>query len=200
MKEPTKAIYTPKSNATISTINAFLPEENSELRKTPITHVVVHFTSNAVHNPKNPYGVQEIRTIFSDYGVSAHYMVGRNGEIYDLVPENRVAYHAGKGNLPAFPHYQNQLNHYSIGIELLAIGTKEEMMTMMSDAVYQSIQPSNIGYTEAQYQALNQLIGDIVQRNPSITKDRSHIVGHDEYAPGRKTDPGSLFNWSKIGL
>lgn len=200
VKEPAKPVYSPKSNANIATIDAFLPEENSEPRSTPITHIVIHFTSNAVNNPKSPYGVQEIRRIFVDYGVSAHYMIGRNGEIYDLVPENRVAYHAGKGNLPSFPQYMNTLNQYSIGIELLAIGTKEEMRTMMTDTVYESIHQSEIGYTEAQYQSLTRLIGDIVSRNPSVSKDRLHIVGHDEYAPGRKTDPGSLFHWTKIGL
>nr|WP_256243170.1 N-acetylmuramoyl-L-alanine amidase [Bacillus sp. V3B] len=88
--------------------------------------------------------------MFVDYGVSAHYMVGRKGETYDLVPENRVAYHAGKGVLPNFPQYKDQLNHYSIGIELRAIGTNDEMRSMISDSVYRSISPDHLGYTDAQ--------------------------------------------------
>ena len=184
----------------IPTIDFLLPQKNSEERTTPIKNLVVHFTSNAVLKPKAPYNAQDTRQVFIDYGVSAHYMIGREGEIYLLVPENRIAYHAGKGNLKSFPQDKDQLNNYSIGIEMMAIGTEEEMSSMMSAAVYDSIPQSNIGYTEVQYQALHKLINDIVQRNPDIKKDRKHIVGHDEYAPGRKSDPGSLFDWSQIGL
>ena len=188
------------TKTSIPTIDFLLPQKNSEERFTPIKNLVVHFTSNAVLKPKAPYNAQDIRKVFVDYGVSAHYMIGREGEVYLLVPENRIAYHAGKGSLKNFPQDKDQLNKYSIGIEMMAIGTKEEMSSMMSAAVYDSIPQSNIGYTEAQYQALHKLVNDIVQRNPDIKKDRKHIVGHDEYAPDRKSDPGSLFNWSKIGL
>lgn len=188
------------SKTSIPTIDFLLPDNNSEERTTTIKNLVVHFTSNAALKPESPYNAQDIRKVFVDYGVSAHYMIGRDGEIYLLVPENRIAYHAGKGNLKSFPQDKDQLNKYSIGIEMMAIGTKEEMSSMMSASVYDSIPQSNIGYTEAQYQALNKLINDIVQRNPDIKKNRKHIVGHEEYAPGRKSDPGSLFNWSQIGL
>ena len=182
------------------TIDFLLPQKILEERSTPIKNLVVHFTSNAVLKPKAPYNLQDIREVFFDYGVSAHYMIDREGEIYLLVPENRIAYHGGKGSLKSFPQDKDELNKYSIGIEMMSIGTKEEMSSMMSAAVYDSIPQSNIGYTEAQYQALHNLINDIVQRNPDIKKDRKHIVGHDEYAPGRKSDPGSLFDWAKIGL
>lgn len=188
------------TKATIPTIDMLLPQKNSEKRTEAITNLVIHFTSNAILQPKDPYDAQAIRKVFVDYGISTHYMIGRKGEIYLLVPENRVSYHAGKGSLKNFPQYKDQLNKYSIGIEMMAIGTKEEMSSMMPATVYDSIPKSHIGYTEAQYQSLQRLITDIVQRNPAIKKDREHIVGHDEYAPNRKSDPGSLFNWSKIGF
>ena|SRR5699024_5212918 len=69
----------------------FLPQELSELRQKHITHIVLHFTSNAAINPKNPYDVADIRKTFIDYGVSAHYLIGRKGQVYQLVPEKRVA-------------------------------------------------------------------------------------------------------------
>jgi N-acetyl-anhydromuramyl-L-alanine amidase AmpD len=131
-------------------------------------------------------------------GVSTHYLIGRNGEVFRLVDENRVAFHAGRGSLPGFPGYENRLNEYSIGIELLAIGTQEEMLAFMPAQTYQLISPSNIGYTDAQYRSLNLLLDDILRRQPSIVRDRRHIIGHDEYAPGRRTDPGRLFDWSRI--
>lgn len=43
------------------------------------------------------------------------------------------------------------------------------------------------------------LINDIIDRNPGIPKNRFHVVGHDDYTD-RKTDPGSLFDWEKIGF
>lgn len=76
----------------------------------------------------------------------------------------------------------------------MAIGTKEEMEPIMSSSVYDSIHPSHIGFTEAQYKSLTRLLDDILKRHPSIKNDRVHIIGHDEYAPARKTDPGSLFD------
>ena len=50
----------------------------------------------------------------------------------------------------------------------------------------------------AQYTALSALLDDICTRN-SIPKNRSHVIGHDEYNPA-KNDPGELFDWSRIGI
>lgn len=44
--------------------------------------------------------------------------------------------------------------------------------------------------------ALVILIKEIMRRFPKITLDR--IVGHNEIAPGRKTDPGAAFDWRKL--
>ncbi|TDK58133.1 LysM peptidoglycan-binding domain-containing protein [Bacillus salipaludis] len=184
----------------VSIRDLYLPLQNSKPRTEIVTHVVIHFISNAASKPNDPYNIQDVYRIFLNNGVSSHYLIGRSGEVYRLVDENRVAYHAGKGNLPGFPSYQNRLNEYSIGIELLAIGTRDEMLPLMSAQTYEAIAPSNIGYTDAQYRSLNLLLDDIIGRHPTIKRDRQHIVGHDEYAPGRKTDPGKLFDWSRINF
>jgi N-acetyl-anhydromuramyl-L-alanine amidase AmpD len=178
----------------------YLPLQNSKVRTEEVTHVMIHFISNSGENPHDPHNVDEVYSIFTEYGISAHYMIGRNGEIYQLVDEDRVAFHAGKGSLPGYPEYQDKMNEHSIGIELLALGTRDEMLTMISGETYDSIDPSHIGYTDSQYYSLNLLLDDIYKRNPSVIKDRKHVVGHDEYALGRKTDPGSLFDWTKIGF
>ncbi|MBS4194228.1 N-acetylmuramoyl-L-alanine amidase [Lederbergia citri] len=197
--EPEKTEVKP-AKQDINVIYYHLPLQNSEVRTEIPTHIVLHFISNVGNNVLDPYNLQDIYSIFFEYGVSAHYLIARSGEIYQLVPEERVAYHAGTGDLPYFTKYRNNLNQYSIGIEMLAIGTKEEMAEMIKDEDYDSINPSFIGYTEAQYKTLNILLADIITRNPAIQRNRKFIVGHDEYAPGRKTDPGSLFDWSKIGF
>ncbi|MCP8615282.1 N-acetylmuramoyl-L-alanine amidase [Salirhabdus salicampi] len=189
------------SETNIKVKNMLLPEENSEQREEDISHVVIHFISNVANNPNNPYDINDVYSIFSTYGLSVHYLIDRQGVIYRLVPEERKAYHAGSsGQLPQFPQLDGNLNEHSIGIELMAIGTKEEMTSMISEELYERIDPRLIGYTEEQYGSLKALIQDIVSRYPKVKNNRDHIVGHDEYAPHRKNDPGSLFEWSKIGF
>ncbi|GAA0086529.1 hypothetical protein UT300007_29690 [Clostridium sp. CTA-7] len=184
----------------LDTINMLLPDINSEPRIETTTHVVIHFISNASNNPNNPYEINDTYSILEQYGVSSNYVIDREGKIYLFVPENRVAYHAGPGKLIDYPEYENRLNHYSIGIELLAIGTREEMIPVITAEKFDLINHSLLGYTDAQYESLNVLLEDIIKRNPSIIKDRRHIIGHDEYNPGVKTDPGSLFDWTRIGF
>ncbi|MDT8858834.1 N-acetylmuramoyl-L-alanine amidase [Alkalihalobacillus sp. MEB130] len=182
----------------VQTEDRFLPLENSRPR-VDVTHIMLHFMSNAANKPNEPYEIDDAYSLFLEYGVSAHYVIDREGSIHRFVPEERAAFHAGKGNLPDYPHYKDRLNDYSIGIELLAIGTEEEMLAMIPGLRYDSIDPSLIGYTDVQYETLNLLLDDLYERYPTIPPDRNHVIGHDEYAPDRKTDPGSLFDWSAIG-
>ncbi|WP_108670422.1 LysM peptidoglycan-binding domain-containing protein [Peribacillus acanthi] len=192
---PTKA-----SVNTVPIHNLYLPVKNSTIRTQKITHVMLHFISNAATKPQNPYNIEDIYQLFSKNGISAHYMIDRNGAIFRLVGEERVAFHAGKGSLPEFPAYTDRMNEFSIGIELLAIGTKNEMLPMMSEKTYNLISRNNIGYTEAQYRSLNSLLKGIFNRHPSIGRSKTYVVGHDEYAVGRKTDPGQLFEWSRVNF
>jgi len=187
-----------EGEAQVKIIEELLPEQSSKPRTEVITHIVVHFISNASKHPEKPYELDEIKDTLMEYGASCHYVIDRVGNIYTFVPENRVAYHAGKGELSDYPEYKNILNEYSIGIELLAIGTEEEMLKIIDKRAFDLVKPSDRGYMDAQYDSLNWLINDMLGRNPYIKRDRKHIIGHDEYAKGRKTDPGILFNWDKI--
>ena len=186
-------------NEDIEIKDLLLPLEYSERRITPISHVILHFTSNVTENPQNPYQIEDIYNVFTNYGVSTHYMIDREGLIYKLVSENRVAYHAGTGSLLDNPAYKDKLNDYSIGIELLAIGTKEEMGPFIDEETYDSLTPSFIGYTDPQYESLTRLLDSIHERHPDVERNKEHVIGHDEYAPERKSDPGSLFDWGRIG-
>ena len=103
-----------------------------------------------------------------DSKVSAHWLIGKNGELYQLVEEKDVAWHAGDSEFDRV----KGLNRLSIGIEL----------ENMNDGV----DP----YSEEQLVVCSQVC-KAAMKNWQIIK----IVGHSEIAPGRKTDPGKLFPW-----
>lgn len=104
--------------------------------------------------------------------VSSHIVIDRNGLITQFVPFHLRAWHAGESSWQGL----DNCNDYSIGIELE--GTDD------------------LAYTDLQYSRLKQLINTLQYTYPAISDDR--IVGHCDIAPGRKTDPGSAFQWSVI--
>jgi N-acetyl-anhydromuramyl-L-alanine amidase AmpD len=169
-----------------------------------IDTVVLHFSSDCVQHPDHPYDVERQIEIYRNAKVSTHYLIDRDGNIYRLVNEDRVAWHAGRGALAWDPN-RRAMNNASIGIEMLAIGSQSDMVPLfMSKEKYEAMRqkhPENIGYTDAEYSALNRLLDDILARHPQIKRDRFHIIGHEEWAGrARRTDPGELFDFTKIGL
>lgn len=101
--------------------------------------------------------------------VSAHFLIRRDGELLQFVGGHQRAWHAGVS------HWQGRerCNDFSLGVELEG-----------GDAW---------PFEPAQYDALNRLIAALEQAWPL-----RHIVGHCDIAPGRKTDPGPLFDWHKV--
>ena len=158
--------------------------------------VMIHFCSAVVNHPDDPYNMDYIRQTFIDADVSIHYVIARDGTIHCYIPEDRTAWHAGYGEWLGEEKYKNNLNRYSIGIELAGMGTQEEMSLYLTKKQYAALNPEWIGYTDAQYEALAGLVADICQRH-DIPLDRDHIIGHDEFSP-KKNDPGELFDWSRI--
>lgn len=129
------------------------------------------------------YDWRLVKAIFEAYGVSAHYLITRDGTIIRLVPEDWVAWHAGVSKMPS-PDGREMVNTFSIGIELLS---------RHPDDAPEIANGSEPAYTEAQYASLLKLMAAIQGRWPI-----HYVVGHDEIAPERKQDPGPLFNWSRI--
>ena len=157
---------------------------------------MIHFTSAVMLDRDNPYDADLNRSIFEDYEIGINYIIDRQGKITCYLPENRAAWHAGEGEYNNEKRLTNKMNKYSIGIEVMAIGSVDDMAQYMSSAEYYSLNSDNYGYTEAQYESLKLLVDDICQRH-DIPVDRFHIIGHEEYSP-EKTDPGELFDWSRI--
>lgn len=101
--------------------------------------------------------------------VSAHLLIERSGRITQFVPFDRRAWHAGDSSWRG----RRGCNDFSIGIELE--GTDDRP------------------YTRRQYDRLARVTRALLERYPTLSRDA--IVGHLEVAPGRKTDPGPLFDW-----
>jgi AmpD protein len=104
--------------------------------------------------------------------VSAHLLVRRDGTLIQFVSLLDRAWHAGRSCFRG----QDECNDFSIGIELE--GTDD------------------VPYTEGQYQALSAVCQQIMAAWPDIGVDE--ITGHSDIAPGRKTDPGPAFDWSRL--
>lgn len=107
-----------------------------------------------------------------DRRVSAHVLIRRDGEVVQYVPFDRRAWHAGVSCFDG----REACNDFSIGIELE--GCDDEP------------------YEPAQYRRLAELARLLMAAYPGIKRER--IVGHSDIAPGRKTDPGHIFDWNRL--
>ena len=103
--------------------------------------------------------------------VSAHYLIGDDGALYQLVAEGERAWHAGASRWGGV----SDLNSASIGIELDNDG----------------VEP----FSQAQIAALIRLLDDITSR---LDIPRHLVIGHGDIAPTRKRDPGVLFPWKQL--
>lgn len=179
-------------------VEAFLQplDDFSWEREHASEYVMLHFTSAVVKNRENPFDRDSIRSLFTENEVSVHYVIHRDGEIECLIPEDRVAWHAGKGEFAGDEKYTNAMNHYAIGIELVAIGSEADMADYLYSWEYRALDSDMIGFTDAQYESLSALVRDICERN-EIPYDRDHVIGHEEYS-STKTDPGDLFDWERV--
>jgi N-acetyl-anhydromuramyl-L-alanine amidase AmpD len=181
-----------------------LEESSTRSPGVVVDHIVLHFSSDVIAHPDNPYDIDRQVEIFRHAKASANYLIARDGTVYRLVPEDRVAWHAGKGHLDWDPSITS-MNQKAIGIEMFAVGSPADMKLFGMNAgqygAFKAKHPDWVGFTDAQYTALNQLIDEIRARHPAIAHDRFHIIGHEEWAGRtRRTDPGELFDWTKIGL
>lgn len=171
-------------------------ETYSDVRLYAPEIVMLHFCSAVQLDESNPYDMDLVRSTFVDNEVSTHYIIERDGTVRCYIPEDRVAWHAGRGKWPRNEKYTNAMNRYAICIELVAMGSKNDMSLYMKDYEYDAMDQSLMGFTDEQYAALRALVSDLCARY-NIPMDRDHIVGHQEYAKSKR-DPGELFDWTQI--
>ena len=147
--------------------------------------IIVH----AISLPPGKYGSSHIEDLFCNklklsehpyfnglrrLRVSAHFLIRRNGEIIQFVSTEKRAWHAGK----SFCLNRDNVNDFSIGIELEGCDYDK--------------------FENDQYKSLNYIITLLRKIYPAIHAD--NIFGHSDIAPGRKTDPGPHFDWSRLEL
>ena len=105
--------------------------------------------------------------------VSCHYFIERNGIVYRMVNDNKIAWHAGRSKWKDF----NNLNKNSIGIEIQNKG--------------HTIKYQN--FTKNQISSLIMLLKTLMKKY-KIKKE--NVLGHSDIAPLRKIDPGEKFPWN----
>ncbi len=142
-------------------INANFTSPNFTDRKKPIEYIIVHYT-------EMPFNLALNRLIDKEAEVSSHYLIKEDGEIFRLVADDKIAWHAGK----SFWKGQSALNQNSIGIELDNLGNNK--------------------FSREQINSCLTLSKVLVQKYsvPSI-----NFIGHSDVAPDRKIDPGIFFDW-----
>jgi N-acetylmuramoyl-L-alanine amidase len=152
-----------------------MPVDTSYVSKSQdsrVQYIILHFTTIDLTKSLN---------VLTEGAVSSHYLVGENPPtLYQLVDENRRAFHAGVSS------WKNAslLNASSIGIEIVNLGYKNTP----NGRVW-------FDFPKAQIDVVIALVKDIAARH-GVKPDR--ILGHSDIAPGRKSDPGPKFPWKRF--
>ena len=160
--------------------------------------IIIHYTAGSS-------AASSIRTLCdSNSKASTHALVGRDGSITQLVPFNTIAWHAGKSS------YQGRvgLNKFAIGIEIDNAGRLTKSGAGYAawfgrvypdkdvmEAVHQNESAPAYWhtYTEKQIDAVFDICVNLMN-----TYNISMILGHEEIARGRKSDPGPAFPLEKL--
>ena len=131
---------------------------------------------------------------------SAHLVIGRDGEVFQLVPFDKVAWHVGRSSYGGRTGY----NKYSIGIELDNAGFLKKAGSMYQANFGKKYPESDVikvihknetrprywhTYTEKQIATLLEITTLLIEKY-----DLKDVLGHDDISPGRKQDPGPAFD------
>jgi N-acetyl-anhydromuramoyl-L-alanine amidase len=162
----------------------FIPSPNANARPEgmAIDLIVVHNISLPAGCFGTPYVEQlfcnaldcAVDASFADLQgleVSAHLFIRRDGEVIQFVPFDRRAWHAGVSSFQG----REGCNDFSIGIELEGDDTTP--------------------YTDQQYAVLGEVVAALLD---TYGIPLTHVVGHCDIAPNRKTDPGPVFQWQRL--
>lgn len=176
-------------------VEHYIASKNStNFKKGDLDTLIIHYTAGRDAKSSASY-LQK-----PDVKASAHLVIGRNGEIFQIVPFDKIAWHAGTSNYGG----RSGFNAYSIGIELDNAGPltktgtdyqswfgKKYMQSEVLSAIHRNETQARYWhtYTEKQLEVNAMITRLILEKYPSIV----NILGHEEISPGRKQDPGPAF-------
>lgn len=160
--------------------------------------IIIHYTSGP--------SLSSCINTFRDPSVeaSAHIVVDTDGSITQLIPFNKIGWHAGESSWLD----RNELNPYSIGIEIVNAGRLEKSgsvwrswfgKTYTEDQVIRAKHRNEDHeswwhvYQEEQISSVYELCRQLMK-----TYEIRYILGHEEISPGRKSDPGPAFPLDKL--
>ena len=134
--------------------------------------------------------------IFLNGGVSPHYMIDEDGNVYHMVSDYNRAYHAGAGLLKYGSKYNN-----SVEDKLLRGSNKEGELGKGSgdmnswsigiENVNDAVSPFTFEQTRANIYLHEKLVNEL-GINPK------NLLGHADWAPGRKIDPSPYYDWRAL--
>jgi N-acetyl-anhydromuramyl-L-alanine amidase AmpD len=122
-------------------------------------------------------------SIFTTKAVSAHYVIPKNGVVQEFVDPSYRAYHAGVGKL----NYESKMNN----------GVSQDKNYMNSFSIgIENVNSGNEPYTKEQKEANILLCEKLSKEISSI--DPKLMLGHSDWDPSRKIDPGPYFPWEDL--
>jgi N-acetylmuramoyl-L-alanine amidase len=178
----------------------WIPSPNRDTRKSGVVDtIVLHYTAL-------PLDDTIARFLDKRSEVSAHYVIDRDGTVIQMVRLKERAWHAGASTLGD----RQDVNDFSIGIELVNWGNLKKIgdafYTCKEDwtHAYSGEEPVFADsehwepYSEAQYDALVQLVTLLHEDFPAISRET--VVGHSDVClpEGRKIDPGGAFDLRRV--
>lgn len=145
------------------------PNFNERINYKKPEYIILHYTGmksldDALHRLCDPSS-----------HVSAHYTIGRDGEIYQHVDCDKRAWHAGK----SFWRGITDMNSASVGIEIENTGHEHGYVPFPEEQIY----------------AVMKIVEEVMGKYHILPEN---VLAHSDIAPERKEDPGELFPWSML--
>ena len=137
--------------------------------KNRIKFIIIHYTGMK----KESAAIKRLQDPKSK--VSSHYLIKKNGEITNLVPDLYEAWHAG---VSSWKHFKS-LNKNSIGIEITNPGHQHGYKR----------------FSKRQIFSLQKLLKILVKK---YKIKKNYVLGHSDISPSRKKDPGEKFPWEML--
>lgn len=183
------------------------PNQGALFAQGALDTIVIHYTAGAD-------AASAIRSMVNPaHKASAHLVIGRDLSVTQLVPFNRVAWHAGRSSYRRGDVEKVGLNACAIGIEIDNAGqftkTGDRYFSWFGrrydeDDVFEGVHRNQTEstfwhrYPEEQIALVESLCRFLVAHYTANDAQIEHILGHEEISPKRKIDPGPAFPLDKL--